>query len=604
MASSVDRLIRAALAGLAGLLVVAWDAPARASVDPLVIERARSDIAAGDVAAGFALVNDAIGDARTTDRERIDLLGELARLHSARREHKDAADALTLQAELIARLDGARTPKLAALYMAAADAHLQAGDAAAALPLARDALAVDAAYYDCSTDVIARDHGRLADLLERLGKADEAAEERRLATAAPALRCVGERSGVDTSPTVVTNDISGRDEDKFARVKLFYATDRARSGSDRPDDFYGGDRGDMEYGTVEVTVPRIHKPGAIESPSLLKLEWGANPERHFVITRLATTSEDGLFADIKSTLTKQKSDEALVFIHGFNNTFADGAKRAAQMTYDLNFEGAPILFSWPSQGSTFSYVRDEAVVRLSGRHLLHFLDDLVAHSGAGKINLVAHSMGNRALLDALELMAVRRQGAGETGPVFDEVIFAAPDEDAALFSTMLSEIRPLARRLTLYGSNRDLALDVSRRVHGDLPRAGQAGDGIVVSKALDSIDMTVLGDDMLAHSYFAGTGSALTDMLLLLWRDSSPGDRCGMNAETRPAGRAWLFDPARCNGAAMLSALTLLKEKGSAALGVIDTIIASSAGNAAEDNSLKEWQQVRDALASLIAVPH
>jgi hypothetical protein len=290
----------------------------------------------------------------------------------------------------------------------------------------------------------------------------------------------------------------------------------------------------------------------------------------------------------------------MVFVHGYNVTFANAAKRTAQISYDLNFEGAPILFSWPSVGSAFSYIRDEAVVRLSGRHLLGLLDDVLARSGAKKVNIVAHSMGNRALLDALSLMAARREGAGETGPVFGQIIFAAPDEDAAMFTDVIAEIRPLAERLTLYGSDQDLALNASRAIHGDLPRAGQAGPGIVVSKDIDSIDMTALGNDMLAHSYFANTSSALTDMLWLFWRDTPPGGRCGLDPRDGPAGRSWLYDPAKCDGAAMLSALTLLKEQGAAALDKLRDILARPGASA--EIATAELQRISAALKRLTTV--
>ncbi len=605
MARPGSRAIRWGLTGLLLVFGVAAVAqPSRAEVDPLLIDRARSEIAAGQVSPGFALIENAIRNQDTTARERIDLLGAMARLWTGQGGHKSAGDAYSRQAALTLQLSGPKAPELAGIYADAADAYARAGEWSAALAAAREAFEVDALYYGCASDVLAEDHARLAELLGKLGQADEAAAERSLAEAAPALRCLGERSGVGSEPVVVTADTSGADETLFTRKTVFFATDRARSGSDRPDDLYSGERGEMEYGTVEVTIPKAHKAGAIEAPSLVSLEWSQNAERHIVLTRIATTTADRLFAEMRATLARNGSDEAFVFVHGFNNTFAAGAKRAAQIAYDINFDGVPILFSWPSDGSAFSYIRDEAVIRLSGRHLLRFLDDLVARSGAASINLIAHSMGNRALLDALELMAARREGAGETGPVFDQIIFAAPDEDAALFAEMLTAIRPLAKRLTLYGSDQDLALNVSRKVHGDLQRAGQAGDGIVVSKALDSIDMTVLGDDMLAHSYFASTSSALTDMLWLFWRDSDPPGRCGMDPRDGPAGRFWRFDPGRCNGPAMLAALTLLKAEGKAALDRLNAIIAGSAGKQAQASRVDEWRAIRNALAALTAIPH
>ena len=78
----------------------------------------------------------------------------------------------------------------------------------------------------------------------------------------------------------MTSDYAEADEDAFTRVKIYFATDRARTGSSRPNDFFGGDRGTLSYGSAEVSVPRSHKPGAVEVPTLISFEVTENPERH------------------------------------------------------------------------------------------------------------------------------------------------------------------------------------------------------------------------------------------------------------------------------------------------------------------------------------
>jgi esterase/lipase superfamily enzyme len=578
--------------GLA-LLTAAAPNVARAGVDLLLMERVNLELSTGSADAAFTLLEDTIRSSETTPAERVDLLGELARLRTAHGDFADAGEALAYQAELVARLEGANAPRLAGIYVAAADAYARADAVDQALALAEQAFAIDAAYYDCAADIIAGDHARLSDLLAKAGDATRAAAERQLAEDIDA-RCRA-AGGHASRGIVVTNEFADVTPDSFARVKVYYATDRTPTGSNRPEDFYGSGRGDMAYGTVEVSVPRIHKPGAVESPSLVKLEWTQDPERHFVITRLATMTDDEMFTDMRATLGEHNSDELFVFIHGFNVTFAGAAKQTAQIAYDLNFTGAPVFYSWPSRGSVFSYISDEAVVRVGGRHLLHFLEDLVARSGARRINLIAHSMGNRALTDALELYAAQRTAAGETDPVFDQVIFAAPDVDAGLFSEMIETIRPIAHRLTLYSSDKDVALRASRQLHGQEARAGQAGDAILVDPGLDSIDMSALGEDMLHHSYFASTASALTDISWLFWRNSPPDQRCGMDEKDRPAGRTWLFNPVRCDGAAMLSAVTLLKSEGTAALARLDGILAGLRASRDSDKAA-EWEAIRKAM--------
>ena len=227
---------------------------------------------------------------------------------------------------------------------------------------------------------------------------------------------------------------------------------------------------EARLGTAGISLPPQHLPGKIERPSVWTLDFREDPGRHVVLQSVPPLDGEEAYRQMREQLAQNKADSAFVFVHGFNVPFDEAAQRTAQMAYDMNFDGLPILYSWPSRGSVLSYIADTAVVNLSGRRLSLFLEDLVARSGAKRIHLVAHSMGNRAMTDALELFALRNSGKP---PAFDQVLFTAPDIDAGLFSEMMRTIRPVARRVTLYASDKDWALAVSRRVHGDAARAGQ-----------------------------------------------------------------------------------------------------------------------------------
>lgn len=325
---------------------------------------------------------------------------------------------------------------------------------------------------------------------------------------------------------------SVEEDSGYQEIDVYYATDRARSGEADPNGFYGYARGPLELGVARVTIPATHQPGVIDAPSIWRLEFGANPAKHVVLQSVTPVAEDDFYARMNMQLAQTEASSAFVFIHGYNVSFDQAARRAAQIAYDMTFPGVPVLYSWPSRGSTAGYIADTAVVRLSGRRLSHFLDDLVERSGATTIHIVAHSMGNRALTDALELLALRRGVQDGDPPIFDQVLFAAPDVDADLFAEMMPTIRPVAKRLTLYASEQDWALATSKQLHGDAPRAGQGGADMIARPEFDSVDMSQLGDDMLAHSYFADDSSALADMVALFWRNAAPELRCGLEAVT------------------------------------------------------------------------
>ena len=63
------------------------------------------------------------------------------------------------------------------------------------------------------------------------------------------------------------------------------------------------------------------------------------------------------------------ADQALLFVHGYNVTFESALYRTAQIAFDLEFDGVPFLFSWPSKGDFQSYRADLDRANGCKRHL-------------------------------------------------------------------------------------------------------------------------------------------------------------------------------------------------------------------------------------------
>lgn len=435
------------------------------------------------------------------------------------------------------------------LMAQAAEAARQSGDLRAARAAVRQQLNL-LAERTPSSEVLAEMFDTLADLSEELGDTVAAARNR---TAAAQAR---------VTPT--QNDVPSRTDDLgYRTVKVYYATDRARSGDAQPAAFYSGKRGDaLEMGVATVTVPNEHTPGMLETPSIWKLQFSANPGKHVVLQSVTPMDAARYFGQLQNEFVDDAKTEAFVFVHGYNVAFDQAARRAAQISVDIGYPAVPILYSWPSHGKTLAYVADTAAVRLSGRRLSRFLDELVETSGAKTIHVIAHSMGNRALTDALELLALKRQVSEGDTPLLGQVVFAAPDVDAGLFREMVNTIRPLAKRLTLYASEQDWALVSSRKLHGNAPRAGQGGDDTLSSPDFDSVDMSELGEDMLAHNYFADDKAALADIVTLFWRNVDPARRCGLELKTNPdlLGSTWQYRQDRCAARTLISAMAHLRE--------------------------------------------
>jgi esterase/lipase superfamily enzyme len=392
----------------------------------------------------------------------------------------------------------------------------------------------------------------------------------------------------------------------FATVRVFYGTNRAPSGDLKPALFYGRGRGDLQYGYLNVTIPQTHQEAELETqPRWLEYTIGIDQtalrRRYVLLDQVTPLPKTEFERALHQQVADAPSKDLFIFVHGFNNTFEDAARRAAQMAYDLDFDGTPVLYSWPSQGSATAYAVDEASVGISGRKMADFLEAVVASSGAQRIHLLAHSMGNRALIEALQTFLAKR-APDKRQHLFGQIVFTAPDVDRDYFVDVLDSLRGSAERVTLYASSNDYALRSSQFLHG-APRAGSAGDVIVRLAGLDTIDMSAVPADALGHSYFAANSGAIYDIFRLLWRGDPPPQRCGMtNRKGGGSLTVWWFNADACKGDELLEAGVMVKRFGDLARDRVVATIASLT-DPSQKQQKQEWSNILDRLNVLLSPP-
>ena len=277
----------------------------------------------------------------------------------------------------------------------------------------------------------------------------------------------------------------------------------------------------LELGVCEVSIPPDHRTGVVESPSVFRLEFVEDPQKHVVLKRVVHQPDDAFYADLKETIDDSVEGQAFVFIHGYNVGFPSAVKRTAQIAIDLKFKGAAICYSWPSYGGLASYTGDEANVNWTVVQLERFLQDVAARTQVRTMHLIAHSMGNRALTQALERLALR----AETDIPLAQVILAAPDVDSGEFRTRFAPaLMKLARRVTLYDSSNDRALVASTKVHG-YTRAGLSGPHLTVVPGLDTVDVSPIDTSLIGHSYYGDNPLMIRDLGALMGRDAPAAAR-------------------------------------------------------------------------------
>jgi len=365
----------------------------------------------------------------------------------------------------------------------------------------------------------------------------------------------GRQTGKDVAeplkpePDAPLLSITSPDDDKAAllndprNVPLWFGTNREPA--DRKDIGLGfsGRRsvdGSVWHGRCIVNVPQGHALGSIGTQGL-KGWW--QRWRHGVDDRLRLLSIEGrdepafwqaVRAGMGESDPHQRVPEALLFVHGYRVTFEDAALRAAQLAYDLKIRDTS-FFAWPSAGVAAKYTVDEASAKNATQPLAEFISalDAGAHAAGTALHIIAHSMGNRVLLAALQWLVLK----GRTPQAIDKIVCAAPDEDAADFVAAMAALRSVGRRRTLYASSKDKPVWLSEVAHG-YPRAGRIPP-VTLAEGLDTVDASDLEATFLGHSDFATERPLLQDLFSLLKASLEPRERLGLEAVNTGAGAYW-----------------------------------------------------------------
>ncbi len=240
----------------------------------------------------------------------------------------------------------------------------------------------------------------------------------------------------------------------------------------------------VDYARLDVSVPPERALGTVPFPARHEKP---NPAKDFLTTSEQFFTAPARFRDsLARALARQPGGpEAVVYVHGFNNTFAEGVYRIAQISHDLDVPGVAVTYSWPSAGHplAYAYDRDSALFARDG---LEQLLTQVARAGARRILLVGHSMGAELVMEALRQM--RLDGNAQVMRRISGVILISPDLDVEVFRSEALRIGKLPQPFIIFTSQRDRALALAARLTGERQRLGNLTD----VKRLADLKVTVL----------------------------------------------------------------------------------------------------------------
>jgi esterase/lipase superfamily enzyme len=366
-------------------------------------------------------------------------------------------------------------------------------------------------------------------------------------------------------------------------LDLLFITDRAppteaeaEAASEDQDPLpYGEDRGRrIAFGSAQVrVVPGLDWNTLRQQSQLaertqevnLELgpvqEFGAFPEEPYQISRgtdgkllrdpaeLARHFEAKarLQGDLQRRLAAAPKKEILLFVHGFNETFATASYTAAELCHFLGREQVCAFFTWPASTTgnfLISYTTTTESAEYAVEHLKKTIRNLATTAGVEKLQILAHSRGTALTLRAVRELSIEAIAAGrEPAELYkiDNLVLLSPDIDIEVagqeITSFLSDpdlvtLWPDARlprflqgRLTIYASPEDRALWVSRILFRSRRRVGQLRPGDMPERIqryfeaagrLDVISYEGERTDLFGHSYFTTNPQVSTDLIELI----------------------------------------------------------------------------------------
>jgi len=133
-------------------------------------------------------------------------------------------------------------------------------------------------------------------------------------------------------------------DDNWETIEVFYGTNRKRhkrfrnamkaTGIDKENIYTRGRDTRLEFGSALVTVPKNRKPGSVPRPGAFRQ---AVDGVHIVLKSANVKTKSEFTTRLSDSISQNPRKEAFVFIHGHGVSFADSARRTAQLAVERSY---------------------------------------------------------------------------------------------------------------------------------------------------------------------------------------------------------------------------------------------------------------------------
>ncbi|NDV60988.1 alpha/beta fold hydrolase [Puniceicoccales bacterium CK1056] len=324
--------------------------------------------------------------------------------------------------------------------------------------------------------------------------------------------------------------------------EVLYLTTREDTGKSDPGERFAGERGKTRYGAAMVAIDPEPVLSAFSVAQTNRLMQRPQLPRRQALQKIQPLQKDAFMEAIgRYSMDREVPEDILIFIHGYKRSFADSVENAARLRYQLAFPGPAIAFSWPSTDSVSGYLADVENLDWSVPALRDLIEGMGERFPHTRLHLVAHSLGNRALLQLLAELLQNDQEADRL-PI-GQLVLIAPDFDRDIFMRDVApELHRLPFRKTLYVSSEDFPLMASGKVF-QYPRLGDSRELPPIIKGVETIDVSDAINVFNGHGYYEANRATIEDLYFLIRENKPAHERPGLIQVETDEGPYWRLQP-------------------------------------------------------------